>query len=92
MSTATEARTKLKAKIDSRDLDQITTELTLLSKQEYTAAVALVTSLYIRSLDERYSTISELTWAYIEKLEAQDPEKYMSYADALLIVRSETGL
>lgn len=92
MSTATAARAKLKALIDSLDLDQITTELVLLSKKEYTVEVAIVTTMYIRSLDERYATVSELTWTYLEKLEKQLPEEYMSYADALLIIRSETGL
>lgn len=92
MSKATTAREKLNAMIGTRDLDQITTELTLLDSMQYSVETAIVQSAYIREMDKRFPVISEIAWGIIEKHDEEFPDKYLSYPAALLLARDETGL
>lgn len=89
MSKATTAREKLEAKIASRNLEQITNELTLLDAMPYSAETAIVQSAYIREMDKRFSEVSEITWAIIEKHDVAFPDEYLSYPSALLLALDE---
>lgn len=89
MSKATAAREKLNAMIATRNLEQITAELTLLDAMPYSLEKSIVETAYIREMDKRFSEVSETAWAIIEKHDIEFPEEYLSYASALLLARDE---
>lgn len=84
----TEARAKMTAMADTRDLDQSTSDLIELNKMEYTTEVAITSTVIIGSIGRRFPEVADKAWEIIDAMEEGKPEVFMDFSEALLLARA----
>lgn len=81
--TKTTAREQMTAKLDTRSLDQLTSDLIELDKMEYSIETAVVNSAIVGNIAARFPEVDEIVWSLIES-PAGD---MLTYGQALLLTR-----
>ena len=89
MSTATTLRNKFNAMIDSRTLDQATTELLLVDTT--TAEGMMIRVGYIKSIENRFPAIAEWVSNFYDG-DDDAPCWDIDYPEAIMLARADLGI
>ena len=87
MSNQSEAREKLEAKVASLNLDELTTALVTFTREGFTAYGSVATRAITASIEARFPELDELVWEILDR----ELPGVVTYADALLLAREESG-
>lgn len=79
--TAQTAREALTAKVATRSLDQIVSDLRALDAMEYTVEIAIVYKTYTDRMAADFPELDEAAWTVLEAAEAE--HVFPSYGEAL---------